>query len=205
MTERIRPSAVWYAVGGALMFVGVVAGLIVGIAGVADVLDAPDDFQRIDAPGQGIVTFDEPGGYVLYLEARGNVAPTGRLATDQVALIPDRENGRPLAMEPYDTQLTYERGNRAGRADLTFEVVEPGDYVLEVAEVPNRVTTVAVGESYASDLVAPILIALACGVGGLLVGGAVMLSTGIRRGRAKRQRRLQAWPQGPPGPPGSVA
>jgi hypothetical protein len=181
-----------------VLFVGVVAGLIVGISGVVDVLDAPDDFQRIDAPGEGIVTFDEPGGYVLYLEAPGNVAPTGRLATDQVALIPDRENGRPLAMEPYDTQLTYEQGNRAGKADLTFEVVEPGDYRLEVAEVPNRVTTVAVGESYASDLVAPILIALACGVGGLLVGGAVMLSTGIRRGRVKRQRRLQARPPGSP-------
>ena len=198
VNEPIRPSAAWYVVGGVLALLGLAGGLVIGILGVARVLDEPEDFQRVDAPGEGSVTFDEPGGYVLYLEAPGHVTPTGRLATDDVALTPDRPNGLPLQMQPYDSRLTYEHGNRAGKADLTFEVTEPGRYRLEVAEVPDQVTTVAVGESFASGLAIPILLGLAVGAGGLLIGGAVMLSTGIRRGRVKRDRRLRAWPQGQP-------
>lgn len=196
--ERIRPSAVWYGIGGAVIAAGVVVALVLGVGGVARVLDKPDEFQRMSVPGNGTVEFDEPGGYVLYLEAPGNVPPAGRLSTDEVALTPDRPDGRPLQMQPYDTRLTYETGNRAGKADLTFEVVETGRHTLEVGQVPSQVTTVAVGDSYADDLLVPVLLAVGTGLAGLVLGGAILVSTGIRRGRAKRAQRLTARPSATP-------
>jgi hypothetical protein len=67
----IRPSRRWYWVAGCVL-AGAAICLVLAVAGFFSLNRQIIDFQRVRVPGQGEVTFAQPGGYVLYVERPGH-------------------------------------------------------------------------------------------------------------------------------------
>ena len=155
--------------------------------------DRIDDFQRVPTNGQGEVTFDEAGGYVIHFEGPG--ASDGEIPSGQAQLTPVG-GGEPVPLETYESDFTYDLNGRAGVAVLTVDIVEPGTYLLESESEGEG--ELAVGRSVAGTLVTGIVGGLALGGFGLVVGVIVLIVTAVRR----RGARPKNAPWIPP-PPGS--
>ncbi|MDQ4133307.1 MAG: hypothetical protein M3179_08900, partial [Actinomycetota bacterium] len=191
----IRPSRVWFWVGGLLAILGLAAaGIWIGLA-VKDMIDRTDDLQRVSLPGTGRVTFDDPGSYTVYVEAPGADDEDVDLPRGQVFMEPV-DGGDPIEFEEYDGTFTYNWGGHEGRAVLTFEIADPGAYrVRTETESGQPEGDVAIGESLIGDLPRHVVLALIVAL--LALVGAAVIITGTA-GRRSRARRALA----PPGSPG---
>ena len=90
--------------------------------------DRIDAFQRVPTNGQGEVTFDEAGGYVIYFEGPG--ASDGEIPSGQ-AQLDARRRRRPGAARDYDVGLHLRPQRARGVAVLTVDIEQPGTYLLE--------------------------------------------------------------------------
>ena len=62
-----------------------------------------------------------------------------------------QEGADEVEFEPYVSELTYDFGDHTGRAQLTFEIDEAGEYDVRVGGGPGTTaTTAAFGPSVAS-------------------------------------------------------
>jgi hypothetical protein len=143
--------------------------------------------------GEGELELDE-GGYVIYYEAPG--ADEGDIP-DGRAFVTSDDTGDELPLETYDSELSYDNGDHAGRAVLTFEVEEPGTYLLESDTEGDG--DLAVGRSVAGKLVTTIVGSMALGGLGVIVGVVILIVTAVRRRNARA--RQNPWNPPPPGTP----
>lgn len=219
--DEVRPRAWWYGVGGGLIGLGVVATIVVFLVAFQrpleefrELSDQIDAMDRFTVPGEAVVTFDQPGEYVVYAEGDG-LAPIGRVGAASVTVESTTPDSRPLILRSVGIDETYDFGGHAGRAALEFTVDEPGDYRVTVGQVPASVTGVAVGPPI--DLFAAIgsifvVIFVPFAVGGVFVlaGVIVLVVTGVRRTSSTRRVRMAAnppaaWGGGPaPGYPSAA-
>ena len=188
----LRPSKLWYGVGGAIIALGVigaVAWFVVGIVGIASQVSS---FERVDDPGGGTVTLDA-GDYVVYVEPDDDRA----VFSNQVEILdPD---GQPVPTSAYGGSLTYDF-DESGSAVATFTAPSDGDYtVLPRSSDRPSPGTIAIGPSIGGRLVTSILGPFVLGGLAILIGLIVIVVTIVRRSRAG-QRRRAAGPSGPPGP-----
>lgn len=210
--EELRPGKAGYWVGGVLVGLGVLVGTVLfavalshSIGEFRELGDDIDAMDRFAVPGEAVVTLDEAGEYVVYVE--GPVTPVGRVGASAVTIESTEGDSTPLVLRSVGIDETYDIGDHAGRAALRFTVDEPGDYRVTVGPVPASVTAVAIGPRI--DVFGPVgsvfvVVFVPAGVGGILgLGGAVLLIvTGVRRSGARRRARLAAtptvsWPAGP--------
>ena len=101
----------------------------------------------------------------------------------------------------YSGSLTYEFGGRNGSAVATFDAPSAGEYTLAMDDIPFA-ESLAVGPSFAGDLVRTLIGSFAIGGFGAVVGGAIVGVTALGRARAKRDRsrppRAAGWAPPPP-------
>jgi hypothetical protein len=191
------PSKKGYLLGGLIMAVGVIGAIVWFATGFMAFADTIDGFQRVSANGQGEVTFDDTGGYVIYYEAPG--ADDGDIPDGQVLLTPV-DSDEPVPLERYDSELSYNDGDHEGYAVVTFDIDRPGTYLLESESDGNG--DLAVGRSVASRLVTTIVGSMALGGLGVVVGAILLIVTYVRR-RTARTRGASGYAPGyPPPPPG---
>jgi hypothetical protein len=198
------PSAVGYWIGGALMVLGVIGGVVWAVVGVGQMTSTIDDFDRVDIPASRDVQLDE-GDYTIYVEGVG--VSSGFFTIPDVEIVdPSRST---VLIRSYggstNSSLTYSFGHE-GSAVYTFTADRAGTYEVTTSsfsgtEIPTQ-DEIAIGESIAPLLVNMIVGGFAIGGLGLLTGGAVLLVTGVRRGRAKRLLRPGFGPMGYPPSPG---
>ncbi|HSJ34385.1 MAG TPA: hypothetical protein VLB85_04970 [Acidimicrobiia bacterium] len=174
--QAIRPPTSWYWIAGVIAFVGLVAGLVIGILGYLNALDEYEAFPRLAASGVAEVVVDDPGNLVIYHRGAGSphLSELGITVTDP--------SGSSVAVEPYDSVLIFGTGDGQARAVATFDAVSTGSYRMEVAEsVPGDL---AVGRSWAWVALPAVLGGL--GIAGLsiLAAAAIGLTTIIRRSSA---------------------
>lgn len=67
-TRRVRPSRGWYWVSVALV-VAAVACVVPAAVGLVSITAQIQQFQRVEAAGQGVVVSDQPGQHTLYVES----------------------------------------------------------------------------------------------------------------------------------------
>src|SRR5262249_56624946 len=72
----IRPSVRWYWVAGCALAAALVC-VALAVAGFFSLNGQIRDFQRVRVPGQAVVAFAQPGGYVLYVERPGQCCSVG--------------------------------------------------------------------------------------------------------------------------------
>lgn len=185
MDQPRRPSKAWYFVGGAAIVICIGAAVGWGVSAAFNFIDRIDNFQRVAVPGEGTVTFDDAGGYTLYYEAPG--ASGGPLPPVEVSLTP-ASGGEAVPFDDYTGDLTYNVNNHEGRAVLTFDIHQPGDYVLETSTDGPGAGDVAVGRSLTRGLPRVIVgVVLLC-ILGLALGALVITITAVKRHQAGRSR-----------------
>jgi hypothetical protein len=114
--------------------------------------------------------------------------------------VEEASTGRPVVLEPYATSFTYTSGRRSGRAMQTFIAERPGRYRVATSGPPAAGLNVAVGPPLGEKVATTVSRAFAgFGLlfGGPIVGGAVMLITGIRRHRFDHRTEPDATPVSP--------
>jgi hypothetical protein len=178
-TQRIRPSRLWYWIPG-LVLVASVVWFAVGLTLLLGSTNHQiEELQRVPLPGQGQVTLTEPGKYVLYYEGPG---------ADSEETIPafsvSIEGQTKARFGDYSSGLTYDVEGRSGRAVKTFEIDEPGTFLVRTeSEVEGTQASLAIGPSIAGGvlpgIVAPLVVFLA--------GAAVAAVIAIARNRARSQ------------------
>lgn len=190
----VGPSKKGYWVGAAIVVVAGIAAIVWFATGFKSFSDTIDNFQRVPVNGEGEVTFDDTGGYVLYYEGPG--ASDGDIPTGQAQLTPVA-GGESLDLDDYDSELTYEIGGHSGVAVLTVDIEEPGTYLLESESDGDG--ELAVGRSVGTKLVTSIVGGLVLGGLGVVVGAVIIIVTAVRR-RGARPRNAP-WIPPPPGSP----
>lgn len=200
-TAQVRPSRVWYWVGGALAFAGLtVAAVWIGLA-IKGVVDRTDELQRVPLPGEGRVAFEKAGDFTLYVEAPGVSDDGANVPRGEVVMEPVG-GGQPVEFSDYDADFSYDWGGHEGRAVSTFEITEPGIYRVRTAtESGLPEGDVALGESLVGDLPRNIVFALVVAFLALVGAAVIITLTGVRRHRARKA--LAPSPGTAPPPPGS--
>jgi hypothetical protein len=192
--EPMRPSAAWFWIGGgliALAVAGAIAGFVFALTGLDDTIDG---FERVPYPDGGSVLIAEAGDYVVYAEETSSF-----IGPDRSAQIVITGPGGPVDSSLYLSELTYDFGGRSGLAMATFTADIPGRYEFAPSDDEfSDITSLAVGDSIADDLVKAILLPMALGGLGFILGGVILIVTGVRRSREKKRRQ----PAGPPVAPG---
>ena len=204
--EPIRPSVAWFWIGGGLIVASAVAAVVWFVLGFLRLDDTIDGFERVPADVGGTVELDA-GEYVIYEEGGG--AGSLRFASAVQVTGPD---GAPVPTAPYVSDLTYDFNGRDGVASATFTAPTDGSYEIDVGAVGDPSgfgpATLAVGTSVGGTLVWAILGGFLIGGFGAVVGIIILIITGTRRSRAKRerQRAMQGLaPQQPWRPPATPA
>jgi hypothetical protein len=185
--REIRPSRAWYWVAGALAGCAVVWFGLSLILGLGTIDRQIDGFQRVPLPGQGEVSFTEPGGYVLYYEGMGaseGMIPPFTASLEAVS------GGESVPISDYSGSLTYDGFGHAGQAVGAFTIDTPGRYLLQTepqAETAGQ-AAVAVGRSIGGGIARTLLLALI--VPPVLVLGATALAVVV----AVRRHQARRWP-----------
>ena len=168
------------------MAVGSVVWFVLNLAlGLLAVDHQVDRFQRLPLPGQGEVSFTEPGGYVLYYEGLG--APEAAIPPFTATLVPVSGDGS-IPVSDYGGSLTYDFSGHSGQAVGTFNIDAPGRFILQTESEVDGVSqaTGAVGRSVGWAIVRTVVFALV-EAPVLIVGGAALaVVVAIRRRRAQR-------------------
>ena len=181
-----RPSRSWYVVAGAAL-VGAVAWVAAGAFLNSQAVDRQvDGFQRVALPGETVVTFSKPGGYVLYLESPISNATVEANPAFTASLVPVG-GGDEVPMRDYGTAMGYRANGYDGWPARTFRIDAPGQYVLSGdAGVESGQRNLAVGPSTGATMLRSAVL-IAIGAVALVVGGVVLaVVVALRRRRALR-------------------
>lgn len=198
MSQRIRPTVLWYWIAGALVAAGL-AWLVGGVMyGFTSLVRQIDDFQRVPLPGQGEVIFTEAGDYVLYYEEIGSTGdgsfgvsvdtaggPGGIPSSFRARIVPTDDRGK-VQITDFEGRLTYNLAGHAGQAVGSFRIDDPGRYRLQTWLEDGRPATVALGRGLGGAIVTMIVIPLVGAAILVPAGAGVAVSAGIERSRAQR-------------------
>jgi hypothetical protein len=181
----LRPPRSWYLLATALV-VGAVAWVAVELLlGYGSLRHEIDGFQRAQIPGQTQLSFAKPGGYVIYYEAPGASAEGAVVPSVVVNLVRGDGSG-PVQLQLYHGQVTYDLSGHEGRAVATFQVDQPGGYLLEATGTPPAPASLAVGRSIAGAITGVVLRSLLGGLALFLGGVGLAVAVALRRRRARR-------------------
>jgi len=178
------PTRAGYWLGAGIVTAGVLAAVVWAVLGIASFSREVDQFQRVPLGETGQVSFSAPGGYVIYYE--GGPGSPGGVPDFNVSIRP-LDGGEAGDLANYGGSLTYNLGGHAGSAAGTFQVRKPGRFTFQTTTSSQATGRLAVGRTIGRKLVGVVAGALALGFAGLLVGGAVVIVTAVKRRRVRRQ------------------
>lgn len=198
-----RPGAAGLWIGGLLIVAGVVLGIVMVVAGAVGMKRTVDDFQRVSSEVGGTITIDRPGRYIVFYERPDltdglsfSIAPSLRI---------EDPNGASVPLDYVAGSETYEIGSRHGRRIGRFAAVETGTYRIVTREFGTDGGSLRGYGEFAIGRRSPLAVALPRILGGVflglalgVIGGVLMIVTGVRRSRA---RRPPATPLGGWAPP----
>lgn len=177
---RARPSAAGYWLGGVVIALAVAGAITWFVVGMVRFVDALDDLARVDVPGSRVIALGT-GRHSIYYEGPGGedaVVPPLRIRIAGV------DGGPVLAVGGHSGSVTYSMGGHAGRSINGFGVPRAGRYRVTVDAAERSGAQIAIGPGVGGRIVR----ALVGGFAILLVGGgagaALIVVTGVRRGRA---------------------
>lgn len=208
--EKLKPSGAWYIIGALLLVIGPIVGTVMVVLAFVNAYDELANLPSVPADRGGEVVLDA-GDYTVYAQGRGVNAFTVFGSSDVEILAPD---GDPVNLSFVSGDFTYSTGSTDAVAALTFTAPVDGTYQVNPTESNIRssnVTDIAIGPGFGSvlgDQVPLIVLGSIIGAVGFIVGLVMLIVVGVKRGKAKRQRRLTAGGPGGPGfgapPPGGA-
>lgn len=175
----VRRARVGNWIAAVLFVIAVAGGVLAGVSFFS--LDRQvDSFQRVQVPGQGTVTFSQPGGYFLYFEGPGfnSLSSTG---TVRVSITNDA-SGQPVSLGSLgDAHESYSFGGHSGQAVASFTITTPGRYVVTTGTPTSPAPAdIALGPGLGSAL-ATAIVGLVFGILALIAAVFLVIGTAVRR------------------------
>jgi hypothetical protein len=196
---EVRPSGWWFVVAGGLALAGIVGAVVLWVTGVVRMTDKIDEFTRIDVPGTGEVSIDDPGGYSIYHEYLGAADDSFQSMPSVTVTDP---SGNEVDLRAYSSSVTYDFSGHEGEGVYSFDADQSGTYQVETTG--DSTSTIAVGPGIGRGLVSYIVGGFVVGAIGVIGGIVVAVMIGVRRGRSRRMISAARWrQQGPLGAPGA--
>lgn len=182
---RPRPAWWWYLVIAA--FAIAMPVLAVGIM-VWSADDYVADLEWVEPGGASHVIQLDEGGYTVYAEG----GAWSRSSLQALLHITDPE-GNAVELRWYDGSHTYSRGDRHGRAMLTFHADRDGDYRIQVSggepsepsEVPSALY---IGRGFARHIGRAIWNGILVGFFGIVLAVGATIALAVTRGSSRRRQ-----------------
>jgi hypothetical protein len=194
-TAAVSPAGYW--ISGAILIVGLGIATVWFFITIFSLVNAPDDFDRIDVPGSADISLDS-GEWVIYHEYAGAGTTFSYEQPEVEVSAPD---GRELTVYNVSYAQTYTTTNGIeGVAIGEFVVSQDDTYTVDVLGEPRFNQRIAIGRPY-DDLInlGHLGWSVLIGVVSFTAGLALLVITLVRRSRARRQRALaSARTAGPP-------
>ena len=207
---RIKPGKGWYWVGALLIAGGLLGGAALGIAGVLNLRNSIEDFGRFrveGGTGAATVTFEKPGEYSIYYENEskvcGDLGATPGQPCETVTVRGEKDppaqldisitsGDRSLPIGPAENSLDYSFSGFSGTEVATVDVDEAGSYNMVVETRREGEFAIALGKDVVSTILPWILGAMALAAVGLILGLIILIVTGVKRSRRKREAAMAA-------------
>ena len=207
---KIKPGKGWYWVGGLLIAGGLLGGAALGAAGVVNMVNSIEDFGRFKVEGgagAATVTFEKPGEYSIYYESEskvcGELGSTGDEPCETVVVrgeddppaqldISITSGERSLPIGPAERSLDYSFSGFSGTEVATVDVDEAGAYSMVVETRREGEFAIALGKDVVSTILPWLLGAVALAAVGLILGLIILIVTGVKRSRRKREAAMAA-------------
>lgn len=177
------PSRTGYAIGVAVIALGVVAAVAWFVVQITGFADRVDDLGRVAVPGSGVVALEE-GRQAIYYEGPGGedaVVPPLRVRIVPVG------GGAPLEVGPHSGSVSYSVGGHAGRSLFGFRAPRDGRYRVTVATAAAPVSAqLAIGRGVGGRIVSAILGGFGILAAGGIAGTVIIVVTSTRRSRAAK-------------------
>ena len=196
-SRRFRLPFNGYVFGGVLFGLSVVVGVLGVVIIVKSLVGDFGDYERVDVPGSGEITIDEPDTYRVFYEGEvcddvGDTTDCDSFSVPPPTLEPV-DGGDPLELEP-DSGFNYDFSGHEGVEVWRVRVDEAGEFELAMSDVPPNVSSVAVGKTPSVDRSAILLAAVLAPSLGLAALAAIVVTIVVRG----RRRRDAAPPTAPP-------
>ena len=185
------PGRKWYVVALAVLFLG---GGLAGLFVFWRVKDLGSELQQVVVPGEAELTFAELGTYTIFHEHESVVGGRYYASPQSVpglaVRVASAETGQAVELRPPGGSTSYSLGGRAGMSILTFEIDEPGAYVVsgELPGAEGGELVLAVGHEFGTNLLTTVVGGVGIGVLASLLAVAVAAVTFWKRRRATRRR-----------------
>ena len=215
---KIKPGKGWYWLGALLLAGGLLGGLALAVAGFLSLKNSVDDFGRFkvtNGQGSATVSFEKPGTYTIYYESHSKVCQdltqSGSGCTTETVRGPKSppaglsitisKDGQDLDVKDAKNSFDYTLGDYTGKAVGSVKVDEPGAYSMVVQTRREGDFAIALGKDVVSTIVPWLIGAVALAVLGVILGLLVLILTGVKRGRRKREAAMAAATPYPSAPP----
>lgn len=170
-----------YTLAALLAAVGVAAAVLWGVTAILDQTQRPEEFVRVDIPGEVSVSITSTGPHVVYYEG-----DEPRPAPEDIDVIgPD---GAGLPVRGYGADLRYDvpgtndargEGGEVGSAVAVFTTERTGTFVVgSEASAPGAL---AIGDDLAPGVARAIVVPALLGVLAVVGGFVLAVSTAARR------------------------
>lgn len=186
-SEDRGPSRRGFAVGAAIIALGLAAAVAWFVVGLVGLADAVEDLERVAIPGSGTVTLEEGRAAAYYETDLGEDAPVPPL---EIRVDAPR-GGPPVEVGAHSGEVSYSFSGHSGQSVAGLEVPRDGRYRVTVDAPAGAApdAEIAVGEGVGGRLVGAILGAIAIVLVGGVAGTIVLVRTASRNARARRERR----------------
>ena len=188
-----------YWIGLAIMIGGAAIAIAWFVISIVNVVDEADKVTPVASPGTTEVELDGDGRWIVFYRDPFDEG-TVPIVTPSVTIADS--SGIPVLLNHYDASLSFTRSGAVYVAFQEFHVTEPGPVTVTVDEPLAFGAEVAIGRGLGFSNFVPILLSILLGFVSFVVGGIVMLVTGSRRRKARRQAEWSAGLRGGARPPG---
>jgi len=216
---KIKPGKFWYWLGGLLIAAGIIGGIVIGVVGVARLIDSINNFGRFkveNGSGSATVNFQKSGKYSIYYEGKSKVCQDLSQTTGSCEKVtvsgnknpPDRldisltNDSGSLQVQQSKNSVSYNFGDFQGQEIAFVQVPQPGAYTMTVQSPDNGEFAVAIGKGVVSSILPWVATAALIALVGLALGLIAIIVTAVKRGRRKRAAASVAavYPTAPPAP-----
>lgn len=189
----VGPSRWYYALGAAIVIVGIAYSATFLIAGLGKMVG---ELQQIPAPGDSDLLLPQAGEYVVFYEGKttfqGRVYTTGESMPGLEIEIVNKTTGSRVASFLPSVSSSYSIMGRSGESLVAFRIDQPGIYELR-SSYPESATgpqvVLAVGHDILGSMLSTMLYTTVLFFGSAFLGFGTVIITYMKRRKALRDRR----------------
>jgi hypothetical protein len=215
---KLKPSSAGVWIGSILMVLGVVTGIVIAAVSLVQLSDQVDRYPRLELGAEQPLNFSEGGTWVVYREYRAGDSEPDVPRGIEVLVAPASFTGdlvdcdsRCVGVKPYINDFSFSVNGTAGVAVVKMEIPSAGDYRVLVTD-SSETYRVFIGRRMLRAIAKVALLSIGVGLAVFGPGLALLITTLVRRKRARRRRGVgpSTWspgappmPFGTPAPPGA--